>query len=204
MPIIILIDLITIYLYYRAKASKLFLLLMAFLGIIWVVMNIPYFYSVIGGRIEDMMTTWLGIGHGHYSHSTDVREYMIVEGFRLAWDYPLFGGGWNYFASQTHSGYAYSHCNYTELLCNFGFGGFLLYYIPYFYNMYALWNKRQWNRPKATFGVMWLIMIVVLGWSMVQFSEICINYFPMVASFALLDSFQYRYRMEIVHQQLTI
>lgn len=188
--IVIVVDVLTIYVYARNKASAFLKFCLTFIVLVWVFLESPYFYEVLGKRMEDMITTMTGMGSGGYSHSTDAREGMILEGFKLFLDYPLFGGGMNYYsyASVKYSCYDYSHCNYTELLCNFGMVGFLLYYFPYVQNVLLLWKTRNLNWKESIFGIMWIVVSLALGWATVQFSDRCINYIPIIASYALIES----------------
>jgi len=188
--IIIFLDIFTYYIASKERMSSFIKVLLFGSFIIWLIKDSPYFYEVIGKRIDDMFSTFTGDKLGDYSYSTESREGMIQDGFRLFQNYPIFGGGMNYFAfaSVKYGHFGYSHCNYTELLCNFGLFGFLLYYIPYIKNIASAWRIRNRDRDKSMFIIFWLIMGVILGWAMVQFSELCIDYFPIIVSFALLDN----------------
>lgn len=188
--IIIVIDIFTLYVYGKAKVSS-FVKLAFFASILlWAVFESNYFYEVIGKRIEDMYTTLTGTGGGDYSHSTEDRSGMISEALRLGFNNPLFGGGMNYFeaTSKNYGYYGYSHCNYTELFCNFGLFGLLLYYIPYIKNIFYFWKNKKKDWQKTIFVVMWLVTSLALGWLMVAFSDICMSYLPIIASFAMLES----------------
>ena len=188
--VVIVIDFFTIYLYARDKASSfLKVCLLSVLGG-WLIIESPYFYDILGKRIEDMVATLFGIGHGVYSHSTDDREGMIAEALRLSFANPLFGGGMNYFsfASTKYSFYDYSHCNYTEILCNFGIVGFFIYYYPYFRNVMILWNNRTKYWMKSVFCILWIVITLALGLATVQFSDRCISYIPIIASYAMIES----------------
>lgn len=188
--IIIVIDILTLYFYSRAKVSSFIMVALFMSVLIWVVFENPYFYEVLGKRIEDMYTTITGQGTGDYSHSTDDRSGMIADAFTLGMNSPILGGGMNYFAyaSRMYGYYGYSHCNYTELFCNFGIVGVLIYYIPYFRNINFFWKIRKNEWDKSVFAIMWLVMSLFLGWSMVAFSSLCMSYIPIVAAFALKES----------------
>ena len=192
--IILVLDILTIYVYSRAKVGGFIKVGLLLAVLFWLVMDNSYFYEVIGKRVEDMFSTFTGSGSGDYSHSTDDREGMLKEAFSLAWDYPLFGGGMNYYsyASKMYGDYGYSHCNYTEMLCNFGLFGFLIYYLPYFSHVRFFWKKRKANWSTFVFATMWLVMALFLGWAMVAFSGICINYLPIITSFAMIADMKER------------
>lgn len=194
--IIIVIDIMTLYVYGKAKVSSFLKLAILFSVLVWVVLEVPYFYEVIGKRIEDMYTTLTGSGSGDYSHSTDDRNGMISDAFRLGMNYPIFGGGMNYFAaaSKMFGYYGYSHCNYTELFCNFGIVGVLIYYVPYFKNIRFFWRLRKQEWERSIFVILWLVMSLILGWAMVAFSGLSNSYMPIMASFAMMESVKLKYK----------
>lgn len=194
--VIIVLDILTIYFYGKAKVSSFFKLALLFAVLIWAVFEVPYFYEVIGKRIEDMYTTLTGSGSGDYSHSTDDRRGMITDALQIGMNHPILGGGMNYFAatSKMYGFYGYSHCNYTELFCNFGIMGVLFYYVAYFKNLQYFWRirKKEWER--SIFVIMWLVMALILGWLMVAFSGLSNSYMPIIASFAMMESVKSKYR----------
>ena len=108
----------------------------ATLIVIYLMLNIPILYNVMGHRIADMFETF-GISTtlkttSLVGSSTDLRIGMISEALEMFWQHPIFGGGWNKFAVK--SGYGmYSHNNFTELLVSMGILGFLLFYGFYVY-----------------------------------------------------------------------
>lgn len=188
--LIILVELIMAYYYSKNKRKAILWVIILGVGFYYVLFNIPVFYELIGQRVEDMFGTMFGLPNANYSHSTDDREGMINEGFKLWLQVPLFGGGMNYFsyATKIYSNYGYSHCNVTEVLCNFGIMGFLMYYVPYIKNLFTCIKNYKLDRDRYVFGGAWLICSMVLSWCMVQFSDICIAYIPIITSFALLDN----------------
>lgn len=188
--LIIVIDILTIYFSGKAKVSSFIKLALLISVLIWIVLEVPYFYEVIGKRIEDMYTTLTGSGGGDYSHSTDDRSGMIIEALQIGMDHPILGGGMNYFAatSKMFGSYDYSHCNYTELFCNFGILGVHLYYAAYFKNLRYFWSIRKEEWERSIFVIMWLVMALVLGWLMVAFSGLSNSYMPIIASFAMVES----------------
>jgi len=194
--IIIIIDILTIYFFGKAKVSSFLKLVLLIAILFWIVFEIPYFYEVIGKRIEDMYATLLGSSGGNYSHSTDDRKGMINDALKIGMTHPILGGGMNYFAaiSRMYGYYGYSHCNYTELFCNFGIVGVLIYYVPYFKGIRFFWRNRRRERERSIFVIMWLVMALVLGWLMVAFSGLSNSYMPIIASFAMIEILKSKYK----------
>ena len=109
---------------------------------------------------------------------------MIKEGFVFWMEHPIFGGGEKYFGTRTSTIYGYSHCNYTELLCNAGIIGFGIYYFPIFSNFFCTIRKKDSIWAKLV--VVFLITRLVLDWMQVTYSEPCVGYIPMLFSFAYI------------------
>ncbi len=185
--VIVAIDLL--FFLNAAKHKGKALLIASILGLIaiFVIFNVPYFYQIIGFRIEDMFFQMFGIGHGHYSNSTKSREILIQEGLRFMWDYPIFGGGEKYFGSKTSTVYSYSHCNYIELLVNFGITGFCLYYLPLFKNFKSMLKTRRHVGECSKLCIALMATRFVVDWMMMTHSEPCIGYIPMILSFVYVD-----------------
>lgn len=193
--IILAIDLLFFLNTSNHKARTFIFVSIAACAALFVIFTVPYFYEVIGSRIEDMFFQMFGIGQGHYSHSTEVREEMLAEGLRFMWDHPFFGGGEKYFGSKTLTGYEYSHCNYIELLVNFGVVGFFIYYIPIFENFLAIIKTKKWTGEIAKICIALLITRLILDWAMMTHSEPCIGYIPMIISFVYVDFIKSKSRM---------
>ncbi len=194
------LDIMAIYIYEKNKVSSFVKICIVGAFFIWIAMESSYFYDILGKRIDDMLTTMTGLGRGAYSHSTDAREGMIAEAFHLFLDYPLFGGGMNYFwyATVKYPMYTYSHCNYTELLCNYGIIGFLIFYIPYLTNSVSLWRTKDKYWKEHVFGITWLFLSLALGWATVQFSDRCISYIPIIASYAIIESLKAKRLQQVI------
>jgi len=94
--------------------------------LVYVSMNNPTIYSVLGVRLEGLLN--LTSGEGKVDASTLVRMDLISIGISLFKENMLIGYGINSF--QYMNKYSlYSHNNYIELLVNFGLIGTILYYI---------------------------------------------------------------------------
>ncbi|MBR2339942.1 MAG: O-antigen ligase family protein [Clostridia bacterium] len=88
--------------------------------------KIQFFYETIGVRFEEMLSYYFG-GADSADFSTMEREKMRRAAIELWEQRPVFGHGLDAFTSIAGFG-TYSHSNFTELLCNHGLVGFLLYY----------------------------------------------------------------------------
>ena len=183
--IIIIANLLMFFWYEKKKINgwvKTFFILII---TIYVVFNVPYFYDIIGSRVEAMIETMLyGNSSTIYSYSTNSREKMIQEAFKLFLNNPFFGGGWNYFYSQTIYGYEYSHCNYTEMLCSFGIIGTAIFYGRHIYDARVALKERK-TKIEENRDLIILILILTaealtLDWAAVTFSAQCVWYLPII------------------------
>lgn len=181
--IVLMIDLIYFIATSKNKINTIFLVLIAMLLLLFIVFRVPYFYNVIGYRIIDMIYQLFGVGPGHYSNSTNVRKIMIKEGLVFFTNHPLLGGGEKYFGSLTSTIYSYSHCNYTEILSNFGLVGFWVYYMPIFINIVFMVHNKQRDNGLLALSASLLGVRLLLDWMQVTYSEPCIGYIPMLFSF---------------------
>ena len=168
-------------------------------AVLFLIFNEPHLYNIIGERLVAMVVQLFGKSNAVISHSTSDRIGMIVEGFKIFLTSPIYGGGEKYFAymSPQYGHYGYSHCNYVEMLCNFGLIGTLIYYVPIIRNMKMAYEMKKTNYTLAVFVVCALIMRFVLDFMSVTHSDVCINYIPMLLSFIILD----KIRREDIYEQ---
>lgn len=192
--IVIMADLFLILVYRKGKITTWILLAIGLTAGVYCLFNVPYLYEIMGVRIESMFLTLLyGNDASLYSYSTEMRGEMVQEAFRLFLHHPIFGGGYNYFASMTVTRYDYCHCNYAELLCSFGVVGTMLYYSKHLSVLGRLTRalkRRTGNRDLAVFGVILLLMILTLDWGAVTFSGQATWYLPVLISNAACDTIQ--------------
>lgn len=110
-------------------------LVMSFL--LYMLMNIPWLYDVVGYRFDGMFSFMEGTGESNVS-SDDLRKKMIEIGIQGWTERPIFGHGldsYKFYNLDVTGHLFYSHNNYVEMLYNFGIMGFLLYYI-FIYRLY--------------------------------------------------------------------
>ena len=91
-----------------------------------IVMHIPFFYEIIGIRIENMFDYYTG---GLGDSSTQARDHLIEMGMDNFYKHPYWGIGLNNFKSFNDSIY-YSHNDYVELLSSVGIIGTIIAYLP--------------------------------------------------------------------------
>jgi O-antigen ligase len=108
--------------------------------LLFITMNIPVFYDVLGKRIESS----LSIGEsGEIDKSTETRRMMIDEAIQLTSQNPMTGHGYHSF-SELSSFNSYSHNNYMELLTSTGIIGLLIYYsLPIYILIKSFINRRD-------------------------------------------------------------
>ncbi len=88
--------------------------------------EISFFYETIGVRFEEMLSYYFGTAESADA-STMEREKMREAAMALWAQRPIFGHGLDAFTAI--AGFdTYSHSNFTELLCNHGIVGLMLYY----------------------------------------------------------------------------
>ena len=193
--LLLLIDYLVYFWHERKKISGWMVTAFLLTAVIYAVFNIPYFYNIIGFRIDTMFETLLhGKSSTSYSYSTDIRGYMIREAFDIFQKKPLFGGGWNRYYSMTSTVYEYCHCNPMELLCSFGIVGTALFYSRHLQNLLFV-IKRKTRNKEITLNLKMVIValtctMLVLDWGAVTFSAQCIWYLPLIISAAAIDAFQ--------------
>ena len=137
------------------------------------VMTIPDLYNVMGTRLEITLDGLIGNG----VDTLDVmREFYREFAIQLFWRKPFVGYGMNGFEIMLHSAinseYAYSHCNYTELLSCFGLAGFVLYYIEFAFLLRKSLGLFESDRVTASLLTVLLLSILVLDYGNVSFPGI--------------------------------
>ena len=109
---------------YKWRAYKYVLPILLIGIILYILKNSPYFYSIIGRRINAFIVS---LETDQTNGSTGERIGMYEIGWQIFKQSPIFGNGYGYFANNTIYG-TYSHNNYIEMLVSFGLLGTGLYY----------------------------------------------------------------------------
>lgn len=125
---ILAVGLVSILFFSRKSLKKAFVSLaiasILVVGIVIVSFAWDPLYAVIGRRIETFFAFFTG---GQTDGSTSIRVEMIIYGWKMFLQKPLFGWGLGAFTDVAGFGF-YSHNNYIEILVSLGLVGFLWYY----------------------------------------------------------------------------
>lgn len=108
------------------------IVLLSLLGIIGLIcfFNIPFLKETYGERMLAIFDDSIE------DSSRDYRDLLRINAFNAFLNRPWIGNGVDYasYINAKNIGIGlYSHCNYVELLCNYGIIGFCLYYSMYFF-----------------------------------------------------------------------
>jgi O-antigen ligase len=166
----------------RIKIYKYIPVVVFVFCIFTVVMNMEYFYNIIGFRIVDFISTLgFNVEGAHSSHSTMLRLLMNRLGYRAFLENPIFGGGWFYFSKFSGLG-TYSHNNYLEILVTYGIVGFLLYYSMYIKVCINLYKSiRVDDHSKLLLTI--IILNLITDVASVSFSYNLLNYIVLLIAF---------------------
>ncbi len=144
--ILIVLGVFFLFLFRRNKKRKPFaifknlLISLAIVGlVILVIYNVGFFESIVL-RFEELLDL---LFNGGGTGSDQKRVRFIREGFQVFLDNPIFGDGTA--ASHAYFG-TYSHCNFIEILMNYGAIGFVLYYLCYPPFFIKTINKMRTNK----------------------------------------------------------
>lgn len=142
--ILILLPLFFYFLRSKNKKKSGLIIFAIIVFIIFLVMNVPALYNIIGERFEALLSYFTGIGKT--DSSTRVRMKMINQGFLWFKEKPFLGYGANNYTQlygDMTGRYTYSHNNFIELLVNLGIIGAAIYYFIYVYIIKKSLRKRN-------------------------------------------------------------
>lgn len=144
------------------KLSKLLIVVAIILFALFLVMNVPFLYELIGVRMQGMMSGLLGSGND-VDASTSTRMQLIDYGIDWFRNRPLVGYGGDNFkalmaAYHPRQSALYAHNNYVELLVDYGLLGLLVYYSCYV----SIICSAVRNRTQLTFAD-FTILCLTLG-----------------------------------------
>lgn len=142
-----------------------------------IAIKIPEVQKIYSGRL---LSIFQGVNSA--DSSTVVRSLLKQMAIELFLEHPFFGGGMegfkiyleeqSHFLSRWNLNATYSHCNYTELLANYGIIGFLLYYF-YPINI-ILRNLKSKDNLLVKLGLINLISFLILDYATITYSyKIC-------------------------------
>ena len=130
--IILYVIVLLLFIYFRFKKQKLLffaiLILLVILGFVFI--NLP-FMATLKTRFISVIGTFFGNGNTKTDTAALERVLWMDYAFALGERNLLTGYGCNGFPIISGVG-TYSHSNFSEVLCNFGLIGFILFYSPLF------------------------------------------------------------------------
>ena len=144
----------------------------AMIALFFIVLKVPFFYEVIGKRVEAVIA--LVTGTGETDTSVQIRKHMIEFGWELFKEKPVFGHGarsYRVIYGMWLGMERYSHNNFIELLVNTGLVGMVLYYITNFVVAKDLYKHAK-RAGRDGFGYPLITVIIayfILGISMVYY-----------------------------------
>lgn len=154
------------------KICAIFLLLY---GSIFLIMNNNNLYSVLGRRIEKTILTITGqAGKKDIDTSLTERQFYIEQAIKLFKNNILIGYGGNNFVTYmreiSYRHIAYSHNNFTEMLCTLGILGFLIYYSMWIYLLIILFkNYRRYKSKTELLFILILTIILIMDYANVSY-----------------------------------
>lgn len=127
------------------------------------VVFVPFLNETIGYRLVGVFTGTFS--DGTVDASSLEREFYRKTALTLFAQQPIFGIGFEGFSAYlTAIGYwhvAYSHCNYTELLCNLGIVGLCVYY-SFYLGVIVLCFRNKRVSPFVCAAVALIILVRLL------------------------------------------
>ena len=137
----------------------------------YIAFEIPYFYSVIGWRLDGAFAQLTGVGN--VDHSAMIRSEFIKAGLHVFYNHPVLGVGIDCFRDYNFNltGYDwYAHNNYVEILADLGIIGFTIYYLGYIYLFKCFWSRYKEDLfTKFLFAIFFCILLD--GYCAVIFSD---------------------------------
>lgn len=152
------------YIFLSSKGKRirsLFFIIFLLLVLWYLIMEIPYFYSIVGWRMEAFLSQFTG--EGELDGSSKYRQILIDAAIDAWKQKPFFGHGldcFRHFGKLATGKDFYAHNNYVELLADLGVFGFVAYYGGYVYALIKSWKNRK-NQLSILMFVLICVMLVV-------------------------------------------
>lgn len=170
--------------------SNIFKIIVLLLIVWWLVMRVPVFYDTIGYRVEILVKN-IFADSTVTDKSIVERDFYKQQALKLFYQSPIIGCGLDgfrtYMKQIAYSHVAYSHCNFTELLANYGLIGFVAYYLPRVGIFLKYVRAKVYKDSKIGalfFGV--LPLLFVLEYGLVSYFEVYFQTIYIIA-FAVLN-----------------
>lgn len=171
--LVLIIPFVVFALYdYKKHFFKAVILLLVAVAIVWMAFEIPFFYDIIGRRLEDMINVLSGNETGREDNS---RKELVELGLGWFIDRPFLGYGMNCFRALSNNvpRFAglnfYAHNNYVEILVGGGIVGFMVYY-----SYVILILKRLKHRKSlfAKYAAVILSIVLIMDFAQVSYYDV--------------------------------
>lgn len=134
---------VSIILAFKKKKWIAVLIIVAAIALFFAIIQLP-FLSQLKERIDRGITTFFGVGNAKYDPSVVQRTIWPQYGFNLGSRVMIFGYGAEGFSIYSAIG-TYSHNTYSELVCNFGIVGAVIFYLALIYPLILAIKSRDRN-----------------------------------------------------------
>lgn len=171
------------------------MLLLIGVGIFYMAMTVPFFYDIIGNRIEDLYNILTGNDDGTEDSS---RKILIEYGLKWFQDSPIIGYGMNCFRvlSDKTSYFAgknfYAHNNFIEILVGGGLIGFFIFY-SYTIKLYRRIKGHREYTYRYVLAI--LCMTLFLDMALVSYYDVIMQFLIMLC-FVILNLEKKKYQYE--------
>ena len=141
---------------------------------IYLIFEVPFFYELIGWRMEGMIALFKG-NTLEVDSSALSRAMMIQSALTVFYDNPIFGVGLDNFRFFNAVRVTYAHNNFVEIAADLGILGLIAYYWIFVYIVFDYLKKYKKHSKMRTF----LFLVVVVYF---------INHIGMVTILEMLQS----------------
>ena len=154
------------------RIRSILLIIVSLLAAAYLVLEVPYFYSIIGWRMEAMLAKYTGVGV--VDHSSLVRDEFIKAGIIVFKQHPIVGVGLDCFRifNEKITGYRwYAHNNYVELLADLGLVGFTVYYLGHLYLLKEFIKNLKDNSSTTKIFFAIFVCVLINGYGAVTYND---------------------------------
>lgn len=152
----------------------------AFIVAYFLIMEVPFFYEIIGKRMEDLFNIITNKTDGTEDVS---RVMLILYGWNWFLEHPFLGVGVNNFRalSNTVALFAgknfYAHNNYIETLVGCGLVGFVLYYSAH---LYLFQHALHLHTTASKWVMSFILVTLFIDIAMVSYYDLMTHYFLII------------------------
>lgn len=140
----------------------------------YLIMNVNSLYTTIGVRFENFLSS------NNEEQSVKERTILKKTAMNLFKKSPIYGSGTEAFRAYSAriglQHVTYSHCNYTEMLANYGIVGFIIYYYFLFKLLFYLFRRCKKSKIDCIMFV-FLFMILVSDYGYISYYGLFQQYF---------------------------